>query len=452
MQTTTLFRHLLSALSIALIAGATLLLSPAYAKVVPPTNSLSVELKKGQIVHLDRPAASVMIAEPNIADIEVKSPQIIYIFGKAIGETTLYALDDKDKTIYSTVVTITHNLSGLKSLARKMFPDADINFRSSDGGLVIEGHATSPQQAANIVELASSYMLEDETLVNLLDIGGSEQITLRLRIAEVARSELKQFGISLDTFFNAGNFAFGFANGRDFFDSLTGVVTTNQDVGAIYTGHNSSRWNINGIIDALEDEGFMTTLAEPNLTAMSGQAASFLAGGEFPIPLVDEDGRVTVEFREYGVSLDFTPTVMSENRISLTVAPEVSTLSQAGAVTLSGFSIPALSTRRTQTTVELASGQTFAIAGLLQNDISNNVEKFPGLGDIPMLGALFSSSRFQRNETELVILITPYVVSPTSENTLKTPLDGFIILPTSNASCSASSTRNTTTPTTPALP
>ncbi|MGI9510340.1 MAG: type II and III secretion system protein family protein, partial [Geminicoccaceae bacterium] len=261
-------------------------------------------------------------------------------------------------------------------------------------------------------------------------VGAPTQVHLRVRVAEVSREVIKEFGINWEMLFNSGNFTFGFASGRDLVSSGGTIFRSPANAGGNAPGigfgnYTSGSASVSTAIDALAEEGLVTVLAEPNLTALSGETASFLAGGEFPIPVASDDSEIEIEFKEFGISLAFTPTVLSRNRISLRVRPEVSELSDNGAITINGLTIPALATRRAETTVELGSGQSFAVGGLLSNDVQNTVSKFPGLGDLPVLGTLFRSQRFQTNETELVILVTPYLVNPTDEPVLATPGDGY---------------------------
>ncbi|MGI9502883.1 MAG: type II and III secretion system protein family protein, partial [Geminicoccaceae bacterium] len=261
-------------------------------------------------------------------------------------------------------------------------------------------------------------------------VGAPTQVHLRVRVAEVSREVIKEFGINWETLFNSGNFTFGFASGRDLISSGGSIFRSPANAGGNapcigFGSFNSGSASVSTAIDALAEEGLVTVLAEPNLTALSGETASFLAGGEFPIPVASDDNEIEIEFKEFGISLAFTPTVLGRDRISLRVKPEVSELSDNGAITINGLTIPALATRRAETTVELGSGQSFAVGGLLSNDVQNTVSKFPGLGDLPVLGTLFRSQRFQTNETELVILVTPYLVSPVSDPILATPADGY---------------------------
>jgi pilus assembly protein CpaC len=249
-------------------------------------------------------------------------------------------------------------------------------------------------------------------------------VNLRVRVAEVARSQLKQFGINFENLLNHGNIAFGLAQGRDIVDA-TGTLERNGSENTLYGGFRTGNANLNGVIDALEDQGLVTILAEPNLTALSGKSASFLAGGEFPIQTVSDNNTVSIEYKPFGVSLNFTPTVLSKDKISLLVNPEVSELSDS-TVTVNSQQVPIIDTRRATTTVELGSGQSFTIAGLLKSDRSNSINKFPGLGDLPVLGSLFRSHAFQNNQTELVIIVTPYIVRGVDKlNTLTDPTQGL---------------------------
>ena len=241
-------------------------------------------------------------------------------------------------------------------------------------------------------------------------------MNLRVRVAEISRGVDKQLGFNWNIAGTLGGLAIGLATGNPF--------SANATQSALTLSGNIRSFDLNAVIDALDEEGLVSILAEPNLTAASGQTASFLAGGEFPILVPDSNGRVTIEFKKFGVSLAFTPTVVGKNRINLHVRPEVSQLSNTNSVTFNNFSVPSLTTRRAETTVELGGGQSFAIAGLLQNNVTHDISKFPGLGDIPVLGALFKSDRFQRAESELVIIVTPYIVRPVSRR-LAAPTDGF---------------------------
>ncbi len=384
-----------------------------------------VEVNKGQMVKLNSVASSVLVADPTIADIQVVSPRMVYLHGKKIGETSIYAIDSSDNTVLDASVEVTHNLTRLNRTLKELVPDADVELKSVDGGLVMNGFVDTPMQSDTVKNLVGGFISKDEKLVNMINTAGTDQVTLQVKVAEVSRNELKRFGIHMENLLNTGNFVFSLAQGRDFLEG--GQVLRNNTDSSIYAGYNGGKLNVQSVIDALETQGLVSVLAEPSLTTTSGKTANFLAGGEYPIPLVDGNGGVSVEYKPFGISLNFTPTVLSKDKISLSVAPEVSNISSVNSLTLgnnTAFVIPSIPTRRAQTTVELGSGQTFAIAGLFKNDRSNNIDKFPGLGEVPVLGALFRSQEFQNDQSELVILVTPYLTRPVPEK-MATPLDGY---------------------------
>lgn len=389
--------------------------------------SMVVEINKGTILRLPGYATVVAVADPAIADIEVLAPDLVSVQGRGVGQTTVIAFDARGDEILNETITVNHNLSKLMHIVKRVLPDSNVTFDSMDGALVMSGSVASPLEADNITRVVQPFLGED-VLVNMLSVTGSDQVMLKVRIAEISRNELKRFGINLASVLtNSGNFAFGLVTGRDIGAGNVGnIVRGDTDNNNLAINYNGGDLNVNSVIDALAEDNLIKVLAEPTLTTASGRAANFLAGGEFPIPVPGQDGQVTIEYREYGVGLQFTPQVLSKEKISLTVAPEVSELSQIGAVNLQGFSIPGLVTRRAETTVELGSGQSFAIAGLLRNGNSNDIQKFPLLGDIPVLGALFRSTEFQQEQTELMILVTPYIVRGVAADELMDPTEGFV--------------------------
>lgn len=396
--------------------------------LVSGQETVELEVNKGILVRLPRPASAVFVANPAFADISVKSPTLVYVMGKKTGVTSLFAVDSKDAVLADVNLVVNHNLTDIRSSISTLLPNTQLEAHSVPGGLLLSGLVNSPREAEEARLIGTRFLAENEALINQILVVGPNQVNLRVRIAEVSRSVLKKLGFNFDLLGTAGSFAFGLATGGTF--TAAGALASGASIAsnnAIGASFNSGDFDANSIIDALEDEGLVTLLAEPNLTALSGETASFLAGGEFPVPIAQDDGNITIEFKPFGVSLAFTPTIVSDGRISLKVLPEVSSLSSSGAVTLNGISIPALSTRRANTTVELGSGQSFAIAGLLQAEGNQTVNEFPGLADIPILGALFRSTNFNRKETELVIIVTPYLVRPVSTAALANPTDGFEI-------------------------
>lgn len=391
-------------------------------------NALVVDLNKGRLITLPVPAAHVYIADPAVADVDVRSATQIYVYGVGAGETTIHAVDVNNDEIFSDVITVKLSSGNLQKVIKSAFPTSSVVFTPAGDSLILGGNVNSPQDAEFIQQIASS-MTGNKKIINMMKIAGSDQVMLRVRIAEVNRTALKNFGINLSSLFTRGSFVFQVLNGRDVVAPLTGAAVAgfpNSD-NNIRIGGQAGRFNLTGVIDALETDGMVKTLAEPNLTAKSGSSASFLAGGEFPIPVPGDDGAITIEYKEFGVKLNFTPVVLSEKRISLYVAPEVSSIT-ASTTQIQNNEIPTLSTRKAATTVELGSGESFAIAGLLQNQVTNSIDKFPWLGDVPILGSLFRSHSFNNDETELVIIITPYVVSPVSDpKKLLTPTEGLEI-------------------------
>lgn len=383
---------------------------------------LSIHLNSGKLVRLDSPASSVFVGNPEIADVQVQSPTIVYVFGKKTGRTNLFAINNKGKVLLNSPLAITHDISGLDAALNDLMPGGLIKAKSMPTGIMLTGRVVSPTESENARRVAELY-LGGGQIFNLVSIEGATQINLRVRMAEVSRSVTKQFGINWEALSSVGNFTFGLTQG-----AAIGAAALGNRLGsanAAFGSYSSGPTDINGLIDALEEEDLINVLAEPNLTAMSGESASFLAGGEFPIPVPQEDGAISVEFKEYGISLEFTPTLVGENRINLKVKPEVSQLSSAQAINVNNVFIQALTTRRAETTVELGSGQSFAIAGLLNNDVDNNISKTPVLGDLPILGALFRSTSFQKNESELVIIVTPYMVEPVNSR-IALPTDGYV--------------------------
>lgn len=388
-----------------------------------------VDLHEGALIKLDRPVTTVFVADASVADVQVKSPRLIYLFGKAVGETTLYAVDDNENVVASMTLRVNHNVSRLNEVIRSLGAGPDVKARSIDKAIVVEGNVATPTLSADIQEVAGRFINpKDETVVNRLSVTSPTQVNLRVKIAEVKRSALKQLGFNWDSLLSIGTFTLGLAVGLPTSIGvfpIDDVVRSNNGADSIFASVRQNRLAIDGVIDALQDEGLLSLLAEPNLTAISGETATFLAGGEFPIPVSQDQDTITIEFKQFGVFLSFTPIVLESGRISMRVSPEVSELSDAGAVTVDGFTVPGLTVRKATTTIELGSGQSFAMAGLIQSNTNQTVSKFPGLGEVPILGTLFRSDDFQREETELVIICTPYLVRPVSTPILADPTHGL---------------------------
>ncbi|NJO67691.1 MAG: type II and III secretion system protein family protein [Rhodospirillales bacterium] len=384
--------------------------------------AVTIEVNKGSLVRLNQPASTVFIADPEICDIQVKSPTLIYLIGKKTGQTTLFAVDEADNVLTNMDITVSHNLSQLNAAISSLYPQSDINVSSVEKSVVIDGVVTSPTASEDVRRLALQFVGQETDIINRLGVDAPNQINLRVRFAEISREIEKQLGINWRVIKNSSSAGIAFATLNPF--AATGVLTDVFGINAT-----PGNWDINILLDILDQEGLASILAEPNLTAITGETASFLAGGEFPILVPQGDDQVTIEFKKFGVSLAFTPTILAEDRINLHVRPEVSQLSSEGAINVpvgnTALTVPALRTRRAETTIELGSGQSFAIAGLLSNETIHDIKKFPGLADIPVLGRLFTSDSFQRKESELVIIVTPYVVRP-SPTMPAAPTDGFV--------------------------
>jgi len=423
----------------ALLAGLAVLAAALWSEpTAAQSERMELELDEGQIIRLPRPAQNVFIGNPKIADVTVMSPRIIYVFGKKPGGTTFYAIDANERIMVKREIVIGHNLGRLREELDRIMPDGEIQVASVNGGIVLRGEVETERQSEDAKLLAERFLAGDkEKVVNRLRVTMPNQVSIRVRVAEVTKNLLEQLSLSWENFYD-GKFLMGVATGNPVLlstaagsaalspplpDDNTFITRTGTEVDSYYGSDHIGDFDINGVIDVLSEDGLVTILAEPNLTAVSGETASFLAGGEFPIAVTTDD-TITIEFKEFGVSLAFTPTVLDDRRISLLVRPEISELSTEGEVTIGNFVVRALFVRRAETTVELGSGQSFAIAGMQFQNSSYVLDKTPGLADIPILGALFSSKRFQRDETELAIIVTPYLVTP-SNTQLATPMDRY---------------------------
>jgi pilus assembly protein CpaC len=397
-----------------LLQPALFVLPAASFELVEPQSEQTVDLVvgTGQLIRVEEEFASLFVANPEVADIEVKSPRLLYLTGVGVGETTLFAVDDADNVLMSSKIRVTHNLGALQDGIRRVAPGQKVTATTVDQSLVITGSVGTADEATNILQVASQFVDDPTRVVNRMTVAAPIQVNLQVRIAEVARNVDRQLGIRWSASSNFGN------GGR--VGVIGGGGVTGDGAYSIGVGLTRGSFSIDVLLQALAEEGLVTIMAEPNLTARSGEPARFLAGGEYPYAVTNDDEN-TIEFKDFGIGLSFTPTVMDSNRISLKVATEVSELDFARDPTM-----PSLNTRRAETTVDLASGQSFAIAGLMQNSASQAASKMPGMGTLPVLGALFRSTSFRRGQTELVIIVTPIIVSPTSGKRLSTPVDQYV--------------------------
>ena len=486
------FNRLLSSAAIAVVCLASPLAASAQnmlgVSLTEPgqsdaTRHTVLGLNKSTVVELNTAAADVVITNPEIADAVVQTSQRIIFRGVSVGQTNAFIFDKHGKQLLNLEIRVEQDLTALEDMIARYVPDARVNVAAVNDGLVIDGVVDSLAQSDQVLRLASAFMGSDagasgegSNIVNLMSISAKDQVMLEVRIVEMQRNVVKQLGINLSGSAGAGDFAnlveqnfydsdglpildatgqpvvgvdqglpFGVSNS---FSSANGYNVAGSALGGLSanTGYNNYvggflQSSVGVAIDALERIGVVRTLAEPNITAVSGESAKFLAGGEFPVPVgQDNNGRITIEFKPFGVGLAFTPVVLSEGNISLKVSTEVSELTSQGAfqgqsvagldddgnvITAQTITIPALSVRRAESTIELPSGASMMMAGLIQSKTRQSLDQLPGIKKLPILGALFQSRDFVNEETELVVIVTPYLVDPTQKKQLKTPADGF---------------------------
>ncbi|WP_308517277.1 type II and III secretion system protein family protein [Sphingomonas flavescens] len=407
--------------------------APAVAQPTAAKPAETVNLSKGTgtLVRLSEPMSDVFVANDQVADVQVRSSTQLYVFGKGSGETTVYATAKNGRVVYAANVRVGNNISSVGEMLHLAMPEASVQATPMNNLVLLTGTVANPEDVAEAQRLVQAYVGSDTQVVSRLRSATPLQVMLKVRIAEINRSMLKKWGINLLTSDPTGGFKFGAFQGQGIYLPPPGGSSTGS--GQIIRSTIGSTFgaatkflglDLTASLDIAAQDGLVSILAEPNLTALSGETASFLAGGEFPVPVSQALGSVTIEYKQYGVGLAFTPIVLGDGRISMRVRPEVSELSNENAVTLNGFTVPALTTRRAETTVELGSGQSMMIGGLLRSTATNNIDKAPFLGDLPILGSLFRSTQFRRNETELVVIVTPYLVRPVSTQ-LATPVDGY---------------------------
>jgi len=420
-----------------------------------PANDVVLSIGRGQLVTVGGAMTDVFVANEDVADVQVKSSRQLYVFGKAGGETTIYASDAGGNIIWSANVRVGSNIDSVDQMLHMAMPDAKIAVSTmGTNTFLLTGTVGAPEDAAEAQRLVQAFVGKDANVITRLKLATPLQVNLHVKFAEVSRSLVRDIGMNWTTGDSSSGFQFGIGQGRSFattvrpgsvtgvgnqpkiwvpdvnspgkFVQVDGTSVSPIDVGTTLAGSGKLfGLDVLGALDMGEQMGLVSTLSEPNLTAISGGTAEFLAGGEYPIPISQGLGTTSIEYKRYGVSLAYTPTVLSNGRISMRVRPEVSELSAQGSITLNGFQVPALTVRRTETTIELGSGQSMMIAGLMSNGSQNTIKKLPGAGDLPIVGSLFRSTHFQKGETELVIVVTPYLVQPVNASDIKLPTDGF---------------------------
>lgn len=385
---------------------------------------LGVPMNRAVVVESDTPFAELSIANPAIADISTLSDRTIYVLGKSPGATTLTLLDATGQLITNVEVRVSADVAEFKERLQQILPNEKIEVRTANDGIVLSGQASSTQKMQRALDLAERYA--PERVSNLMTVGGVQQVMLKVRFAEMNRSVSKALGASL--LGNNSDFAIGTGtyiapgNAQKIKDGDP-ITLQGNTTGSFEFGIDAGPIQLNLLLEALESRGMTRSLAEPNLIALSGQQATFHAGGEYPVPVSQEDGRISVEFKPFGVSLQFVPRVVDGDLINLELNTEVSGLDTANGFTNGSFTISAFTSRKTSTTVELRDGQSFAIAGLLEDDFQDLNAQVPWLGDIPVLGTLFRSANYQRSQSELVIMITAHLVTPTRAEAIALPTD-----------------------------
>ena len=393
---------------------------------------LALGIGKSVVIDLPRDIKDVLVADPKIANAVVRSSQRAYIIGAAVGQTNIVFFDSAGQQIAAYDIAVKRDLNGLRAALKSTLPNADIQIEGLGDGVMLTGSAASPIEAQQAGELAARLAGGVEKVVNSITVRGRDQVMLKVTLAEVQRSIIKQLGIDLSANLNYGTAVVRFNNSNPFTASNAPLVGTNA-----LTGSFGATPSVQATLRAMESAGVVRTLAEPNLTAISGESATFISGGEFPIPAgvtcqPTAGGGIgqcvqTVSFKKFGISLNFTPVVLTEGRISLRVMTEVSEVSTENSLTggSGGTTIPSIKTRRAETTLEIPSGGAMAMAGLIQEQTKQAINGLPGLAQLPVLGTLFRSRDYVNNQTELMVLVTPFIVRAVAQKDLSRPDDGF---------------------------
>ena len=383
-------------------------ISPMTAGGTASSLNVNISLNKARIIELPVSVADVLVANPRIADVVVKNPRRIYLLGRSIGNTNVFFFDLAGREVFRAEVSVGSDLEGLRAAFDELLPNNNIEATAVNNNIFLRGTVRSPELAEWARVIAVKHHGEEDNIMNMIQVIEDQQVLLQVRVAEASRTVLKQFGINL---FNAITGAINTITSGDLVISAV-AGSLGGSYGRLALQYSSGGDTLALTIQALENNGLLKVLAEPNLTAISGESASFLAGGEFPIPVSGQNDAVTVSFREFGVALNFTPVVLNSGRISLRVATEISDISNRGQIIVDNFAIPGRSIRRAESTVELPSGGSMMMAGLLQRTNNTVVEGVPGLKDIPLVGALFRQNQTELNDTELIVLITASLVKP----------------------------------------
>ncbi len=392
------------------------------------SQDLSLPRGKSAIIELPVDVRDILITNPAVADAVLRTPRRIYVLGLTSGQTDAILFDASGRRILSLNIRVDADAGALSATINRVLPGAKVKVESLGDSVILTGMVQNPIDAERAAQIALRYVAKPEQVLNMLSVAGKDQVMLKVRIVEVQRSVIKQLGVNLNAVLEQGSGSITVGQSANF--SINGALPGGATIGGSYLEALDS---LTGSIRAFERVGLVRTLAEPNLTAVSGESARFLAGGEYPVPVNQDNssGSVTVEYKPFGVGLAFTPVVLSGGRISLKISTEISELTTQGAFTLSGgatgtsLTIPALTVRRAETSVELPSGGSMMIAGLIQQQTRENIDALPGAGAIPVLGSLFRSRDYLSGDTEMVVLVTAYLVDPNNPGAFQTPADGL---------------------------
>lgn len=403
-------------------AGAPQPLAPAAASVpADKPADLILTQGSGRLLRINRPIGSVIVGDQRVADVKLAGTGLVYVFGVAIGRTDMTVLNEDETIAASMRVVVAQDAAGASEAIKKAHPASELVYDIVGKRLVLHGGSASIEEAAAAQRILGSAAAENGA--NEATYAGSQQISLKVRFAEVSRSHVQNLGFDWSSLFSMGIGSIGLATGGAVGQTVGTTALSLSPYATLSGGISNSRINANVVLEALESKGAVHTIAEPNLTVRSGKTAKFRAGGDIPVPVPQQQGAVTIEYHPYGISLEFTPVLIGRNRIAIHVAPEVSEVSAENGVSFAGASVPSFTVRRAETDVELASGQTFAIAGLFQRNVTDSRNGVPGISALPVLGSLFRSEQYRRGETELVILITPYLVEPMAPAAAAAPTD-----------------------------
>ena len=415
-------------------------------EALPVTKRVVIGLNKSMMIELPKDVRDVVVSSPKILEAVLHTSKRSYLIGLKTGQANAFFFDKDGKQVLALDVKVERDLTGLMHMMRKFIPGSKIKAEMINDNIILTGNVRSPSDATRASDLAGRFVEKKEKVLNMIAVSAKEQVLLKVTIAEVRRDSIKRLGVNWNgggvTNFGGYNFstnnAFPLTNQSGSNAFLTGVIGPNPESCSLPGTASTltpaipftAAFNcLAHTMEAFERKGLLRTLAEPNLTSVSGETAKFLAGGEFPVPIALDDGKITVEYKPFGVGLSFTPVVLSETNVSLKISTEVSELSSEGAVQLSTISLPSLRVRRAETVVELPSGGALVIAGLLSDETQSNFDGVPGLKKLPILGSLFRSKDFSKKETELVVIVTPYMVRATSRQALARP-DGQFSPPT----------------------